>query len=271
MLKTEMRNENTTHIDKMSAYEMAKVMQHENFNAALAVEKVLPQIADAIEQVSQRLLRGGRLFYVGCGTSGRLGVLDASECPPTYGVPSSMVVGIIAGGDYALRNAIEGIEDNKEAGKLDLKKYDITEKDAIVGISVAGNANYVLGALELANDKKALTIGLTCNEDCKINKITDIVITVDTGAEVVTGSTRMKAGTAHKMVLNMISTGVMIKYGRVYENYMIYVKPANVKLKARMVRMVSELLECSSDKAEQLLEENNWEIRPVVEKQGFTV
>ena len=152
-----------------------------------------------------------------------------------------------------------------------MEKYDITEKDAIVGISVAGNANYVLGALELANDKNALTIGLTCNEDCKINKITDIVITVDTGAEVVTGSTRMKAGTAHKMILNMISTGVMIKYGRVYENYMIYVKPANVKLKARMIRMVSELLDCSSEKAEQLLEENNWEIRPVVEKQGFNV
>lgn len=271
MLKTEMRNENTTHIDKMSGYEMAVVMQKENFNAALAVEKVLPQIADAIEQVSERMKKGGRLFYVGCGTSGRLGVLDASECPPTYGVPSSMVVGIIAGGDYALRNAIEGVEDNKDAGQCDLEKHNITELDSVVGISVAGNANYVLGALEIAKDKGALTIGLTCNQDCKINKMADIIITVDTGAEVVTGSTRMKAGTAHKMVLNMISTGVMIKYGRVYENYMIYVKPANVKLKRRMISIVSDILKCSQERAEQLLEDNNWEIRPVVEKEGINV
>lgn len=268
MLKTEMRNENTTHIDKMSAYEMASVMQQENFNAALAVEKVLPQVAEAIERVSERLKKGGRLFYVGCGTSGRLGVLDASECPPTYGVSSDMIVGIIAGGDFALRKAVEGIEDDREAGKCDLEKYNITELDSVMGISVAGNANYVLGALEFAKEQKALTIGLTCNQDCKINKIADIVITVDTGAEVITGSTRMKAGTAHKMVLNMISTGVMIKYGRVYENYMIYIKPVNIKLRQRMIHIVSELLSCSQEKAEKLLEENNWEIRPVIEKEG---
>lgn len=266
MLNTEKRNPNSTHIDKMNSLEMAKVIQAENLNAALAVEKALPQIAEVIDRISERINKGGRLFYIGCGTSGRLGILDASECPPTYGVSPDMVVGLISGGDKAIRNAVEGAEDNFEAGQRDLGAYNLTELDSVVGISVAGGAQYVLGALTTAKENGALTVGLTCNEGCKINEISDLYILTDTGAEVVTGSTRMKAGTAHKMVLNMISTAVMIKYGRVYENYMIYIKPVNVKLRDRMIRIVSEIANVSYDEAEKRLEANNWEIKDAVEK-----
>ena len=266
MLNTEMRNPNSTHIDKMTSLEMAKVIQAENLNAALAVEKVLPQIAEVIDRISERINKGGRLFYVGCGTSGRLGILDASECPPTYGVSPDMVVGLISGGDKAIRNAVEGAEDNFEAGYSDIAKYNLTELDSVVGISVAGGAQYVLGSLTAAKEKGALTVGLTCNEGCKINEFADLHITTDTGAEVVTGSTRMKAGTAHKMVLNMLSTAVMIKYGRVYQNYMIYIKPVNVKLRDRMIRIVRDIAEVTYEEAEKRLEANNWEIKDAVEK-----
>ncbi len=266
MLNTEMRNPNSTHIDKMTSLEMAKVIQAENLNAALAVEKVLPQIAEVIDRISERINQGGRLFYVGCGTSGRLGILDASECPPTYGVSPDMVVGIISGGDKAIRNAVEGAEDNFEAGYGDISEYNLTELDSVVGISVAGGAQYVLGSLTAAKEKGALTVGLTCNEGCKINEFADLHITTDTGAEVVTGSTRMKAGTAHKMVLNMLSTAVMIKYGRVYQNYMIYIKPVNVKLRDRMIRIVRDIAEVTYEEAEKRLEANNWEIKDAVEK-----
>lgn len=266
MLNTEKRNPNSTHIDKMTALEMAEVMQQENINAAMAVDAVLSQIAEAIDRISERINRGGRLFYIGCGTSGRLGVLDASECPPTYGVSPDMVVGIISGGDNAIRNAVEGAEDDYDAGRNDLAAYNITELDSVVGISTAGGAQYVIGALELAKETGALTVGLTCNEGCKINAIADLYITPDTGAEIITGSTRMKAGTAHKMILNMISTAIMIKYGRVYENYMIYIKPVNEKLRERMIRIVSEISGVSYEQAERRLEANNWEIKGAVTK-----
>ena len=249
----------------MATDEMLKVIQQENINAALAVEKALPQITVAVDKISERINRGGRLFYVGCGTSGRLGVLDASECPPTYGVSPDMVVGIISGGEKALRNAVEGAEDNFEAGIRDISKYKLTELDSVVGISVAGGAAYVLGALSAAKNANALTVGLTCNEGCKINEFADLFILTDTGAEVVTGSTRMKAGTAHKMVLNMLSTCVMIKYGRVLENYMIYIKPMNVKLKDRMVRIVSEIANISREEAEEKLNLSDWDIKKAIE------
>lgn len=266
MIKTEQRNPNTTHIDRMTPLEMAEVMQQENLNAARAVKKTVPQIAEAIEKISERVNRGGRILYIGCGTSGRLGVLDASECPPTYGVSPEMVVGIIAGGEKALRKSVEGAEDDAAAGRADLAVHNITELDSVVGLSVAGNAAYVVAALEYAKEQGALTIAIACNEDCKINKIADIAITPDTGAEVVTGSTRMKAGTAQKMILNMISTGVMIRYGRVYENFMIHVKPVNIKLRGRCIRIVQQILDCSPEEAEQRLEANSWEIREAVEK-----
>ena len=210
MLKTEMRNEKTKHIDKMSTAEMVKVIQEENKNAAAAIDSQLGAIGEAIDAINRRMSGGGRLFYIGCGTSGRLGVLDAAECPPTYGVPYDLVIGIIAGGDGALRKATEGSEDNREAGRRDLSAYQLTELDSVIGISVAGGAAYVLGAFDVATEAGALKIALTCNEGSPIEQVADISIHPDTGAEVVTGSTRMKAGTSHKMILNMISTAVMI-------------------------------------------------------------
>ena len=265
MIRTETRNPNSTHIDKMSPAEMVAVMQQANREVAEAVELASPAIAQAIEAVSERMKKGGRLFYMGCGTSGRLGVLDASECPPTYGVPHDRVVGIIAGGDVALRRSQEGVEDDAEQGKKDIEAYGLTALDTVMGISVAGNAAYVTGALTYAKEQGALTVGLTCNADCGVTRIADIAIVTDTGPEIVTGSTRMKAGTAHKMVLNMISTGVMIRLGRVYENYMIYIRPVNIKLKRRMINITSELANCSPEEAEKRLEANEWKIDKAVE------
>ncbi len=266
MIKTEMRNTHTTHIDSMTTEEMMRVMQNENINAARAVESQLREIAKAVDAISERMKSGGRLFYVGCGTSGRLGVLDAAECPPTYGVSPDTVVGIISGGDAAIRRAAEGAEDNYEAGCADLSAYNLTSYDSVVGISVAGGAKYVLGALALARGVGALTVALTCNDGCPIEQGVDIRIHPDTGAEVITGSTRMKAGTAHKMILNMISTGVMIKQGYVYENLMINLRPSNMKLRSRMIRIVRDIIPVSCAEAEKLLEESDFVIREAVAK-----
>ena len=260
MLKTEMRNPNTTHIDRMSTAEMVRTMQDENINVATSIEKTLGTIEKAIDAIAERMTKGGRLFYIGCGTSGRLGVLDASECPPTYGVPSDLVVGMIAGGDDALRKAVEGAEDNYEAGYSDLLSYNVTEHDSIVGISVAGGAQYILGAFAKAREIGALIVSLSSNENTPIERVADIAIVTDTGAEVITGSTRMKAGSAHKMVLNMISTAVMIKLGHVYENMMINLRPSNVKLRDRMIRILCEITHLSYDESEKLLEENEFNL-----------
>ena len=204
MLKTEMRNEKTKNIDKMSTADMIRVIQEENINAANSITPELARIEACVDAIYERMARGGRLFYVGCGTSGRLGVVDASECPPTYGVPHGLVIGIIAGGDKALRTAAEGAEDSFEAGANDISAFDLSEKDAIIGISAAGGAAYVLGAFSVATAVGALKISLTSNENTPLEATADLAIHPDTGAEVVTGSTRMKAGTAHKMILNMI-------------------------------------------------------------------
>ena len=261
MLKTEMRNERTTHIDKMSTADMVRIMQDENMNAARSIESELGAIEKAIDTIAERMAKGGRLFYIGCGTSGRLGVLDASECPPTYGVPHGLVVGIIAGGDGAIRKAVEGAEDSREAGYRDIALHDICELDSVIGISVAGGAQYVLGAFDKAREAGALLISLSSNEDTPIEKAADIGIHTDTGAEVVTGSTRMKAGSAHKMVLNMISTAVMVKLGHVYENMMINLRPSNVKLRDRMIRILREITALPYDDCEKLLEENEFSLR----------
>ena len=265
MLKTEMRNEKTTHIDRMSTAEMMRVMQDENVHAAMAIETELDTIAQAVDAITERMREGGRLFYIGCGTSGRLGVVDASECPPTYGVPHGLVVGIIAGGDGAIRKAVEGAEDSRQMGYADLSAYELTDKDSVVGISVAGGASYVLGAFDLAKEKGALTVAISSNEGCPIEQIADFGIHPDTGAEVVTGSTRMKAGSAHKMILNMISTSVMIKLGHVYENLMINLRPSNIKLRDRMIRIVRDITGEDYDTAEQLLNDNEFNIRLAVE------
>lgn len=261
MLKTEQRNERTMHIDRMSTAEMVRVIQDENIRAAMAVESELGAIEAAIDGISQRMKKGGRLFYVGCGTSGRLGVLDASECPPTYGVSPDLVVGIIAGGDGALRRAVEGAEDSCAFGYEDISKHGLSELDSVVGISVAGGAQYVLGAFQKAKEVGALMIALSCNEGCPMEQVADICIHPDTGAEVITGSTRMKAGSAHKMILNMISTAVMVKQGYVYENMMINLRPSNIKLRDRMIRILREITELPYEKCEALLEENEFSLK----------
>lgn len=265
MLKTELRNPRTTHIDRMTTTEMMAVMQEENEHAAASVRAELATIGAAVDAIAAKMREGGRLFYVGCGTSGRLGVLDAAECPPTYGVPHGLVVGLIAGGDSALRRAAEGAEDSFESGEADLAAHAPTEKDTVIGISVAGGAAYVLGAFAEAARCGALRIALSSNVGTPIEQEADIAIHPDTGEEVITGSTRMKAGSAHKMILNMISTAVMIKLGHVAENLMINLRPTNKKLRERMIGIVSELSGATRETAEAALLENGFEIRAAVD------
>lgn len=266
MLNTEMRNEKTKNIDKMSTFEMIKLMNEENMNAVKAVGDCAESIAEAIDVISERMAKGGRLFYVGAGTSGRLGVVDASECPPTFGVDYDKVIGVIAGGRDAMFRANEGGEDKAENGRADLESYNLNENDSVMGISAAGGAAYVVGALEYAKECGCATISLSCNPDTKIAKAADIEIFTDTGAEVITGSTRLKAGTAQKLVLNMISTFCMVKNGYVYENLMINLQPTNIKLRDRMVRIVCDILGTSYEESEALLEKSDWSIRKAVEK-----
>jgi N-acetylmuramic acid 6-phosphate etherase len=264
MLKTEMRNEASMHIDQMDTLSMMKLMSEENMNAVKAVEASLDKIAEVCDAVSNCFENGGRLFYIGAGTSGRLGVIDAAECPPTFGVPRGQVVGIIAGGEKCMVQAAENEEDNAEAGERDLQKHGFCEKDIVIGISASGGAAYVVGALEYANRLGAMSVSLSSNADTPMERVAKIAIVVDTGAEVITGSTRMKSGTAQKLVLNMISTGAMVKTGKVYENMMINLRPSNIKLRARMIRIVCEIMECDAQTAEALLEANDWKIKDAV-------
>ncbi|MBE6938479.1 MAG: N-acetylmuramic acid 6-phosphate etherase [Ruminococcaceae bacterium] len=266
MLRTEMRNEATMHIDQMDSLSMVKLINAENMNAVLAVEKALDSVSAVIDAVAECFEKGGRLFYVGAGTSGRLGVVDASECPPTFGVPREQVVGVIAGGKECMFRSAEACEDDAAAGKRDLEAEGVCEKDIVVGISASGGAAYVVGALEYANSVGAVSVSLANNPDSPMEKVAKMSVVTDTGPEVITGSTRMKSGTAQKLVLNMISTCAMVKTGKVYENMMINLRPTNKKLKARMVRIVSEIKNCGEEEATALLEENNWVIRDAVEK-----
>ena len=266
ILKTEMRNPNSTNIDRMTTAKMLDLIQKENENAVHSVRGALKEIEIACDIIAEKLSQGGRLIYIGAGTSGRLGVLDASECPPTFGVPRDMVVGIIAGGERCMFEAAEGEEDNYESGIKDLKDKQLTKNDVVVGISASGNAQYIIGALDYANGIGCETIGITSNEDTLITKCAKNSIITDTGAEVITGSTRMKAGTAQKIILNMLSTVAMIKVGNVYENMMINLRPTNDKLKKRMIRIVTEIIGVSAQEAEALLEKSNWNIRAAVQK-----
>ena len=267
MHNTEMRNPKTMNIDKATTLEMLKLIQEENFNAVKAIEPVISDIEKACDMITERMAKGGRLIYMGAGTSGRLGVMDAAECPPTYGVSPELVSGIIAGGFDRMVSAGESAEDSGELGIKDLSEKRLVSEDTVLGISVAGNAAYVADALAYARSVGCLTVGLTCNYGSRLDKESDISIVTDTGAEVITGSTRMKAGSAHKMVLNMISTAVMIKSGHVYENMMINLKPANIKLKNRMVSIVCEILKCDQTKATELLDKYAWSIRKVVDNE----
>lgn len=213
-------------------------------NAVKAVEESLDKIAEVCDAVADCFENGGRLFYIGAGTSGRLGVIDAAECPPTFGVSKEQVIGIMAGGERCMVQAAEAQEDDAAAGERDLRRYNLCSKDVVVGISASGGAAYVVGALEYANRVGAVSVSLSSNPDTPMQKVAQMSIVTDTGAEVITGSTRMKSGTAQKLVLNMISTAAMVKTGKVYENMMINLKPSNVKLRARMIRIVSEIKNC---------------------------
>jgi len=263
--KTEMRNPHSINMDKMSSEEMAKLVITANYEAVKAVEDAAESIAKAVDAIAEAFDNGGRLFYIGAGTSGRLGVLDASECPPTFGVPHDQVQGIIAGGNERMFRAGENEEDKYEKGCEAINERGVTFKDVVVGISAAGNAAYVVGALEAAKAIGAVTVGISSNPDTKILNASDIPIFTDTGAEVLTGSTRLKAGTAQKIVLNTLTTCAMAKTGKVYENMMINLSPSNEKLKKRVVRIVKEILSCDEDKAVKLLSENDWNIRKAVQ------
>ena len=265
MHNTEKRNERTMHIDRASTRDMIALLHNENYNAVRAIDAALPEIERAVDMVAERIAKGGRLIYMGAGTSGRLGVIDAAECPPTYGVPADTVVGIIAGGMDRMYSASEGAEDSGDNGIADLKSKNLTEFDTVMGISVAGNAAYVADALEYARSIGLLTIGLTCNYESRLATEPDVSIVTETGAEAITGSTRMKAGTAHKMVLTMLSTAVMVKLGHVYENMMINLKPSNIKLRRRVISIVCEILKCNEERAVELLEANEWVIRRAVD------
>ena len=260
-LTTESRNKNTLNIDKVSTLEMVKIINNEDKKVAIAVENELPQISEAIDGIVERINRGGRLIYIGAGTSGRLGILDASECPPTYGVSEELVQGIIAGGTEAIFRAKEGAEDSKELAIEDLKEKNLTENDTVVGLAASGRTPYVIGGLEYANKIGALTVSVTCNGDSEVSKVAKISIAPVVGAEVVTGSTRLKSGTAQKLVLNMLSTGTMIKLGKVYGNLMVDVRATNEKLVERAKRIVCEATGVEKSQAEEVLSETNFDVK----------
>ena len=264
MLKTEERNPKSMHIDKMSTLDMVRLMSEENYVAVKAVENASESVAAAVDAITLSMNQGGRLYYIGAGTSGRLGVLDASECPPTFGVSPDLVTGIIAGGNECLIKASEGGEDSYENGIIDVKNK-IRAGDVIVGISAAGGAKYVLGAIDYAKKQGCVTVGITSNADSALAKTVDITIFTDTGAEIITGSTRLKAGTAQKLVLNILSTAAMIKTGRVYENLMINLRPTNEKLRFRVISIVCEIKKINQEEAIALLDANDWNIRRAIE------
>lgn len=264
VILTEQANKDTANIDLVPTLELVELLNNEDKKVALAVEKEKKNIAKAIDLITEKVLNGGNLLYFGAGTSGRLGVLDASECPPTFGVTSDLVRGYIAGGDVALRNAIEGAEDNYEQGRIDLINSKASINDIVVGISSSGNPLWLVGVLEEARNNNIATIGITCNPDAKIKDFSDVLICPIVGQEPITGSSRMKAGSAQKMVLNMLSTGMMIKTGKTYGNFMISVQPTNDKLKDRATRIVSEIAEVDYDIAKAMLLKLNYEVSTAI-------
>lgn len=254
-LKTEGRNPRTLHIDELPTYDMMKLMNDENRAVEDAVATQLSEIAAAVDIIAAALEYGGHLIYIGAGTSGRLGVVDASECPPTFGVDPRLVRGIIAGGEGAMFRAVEGAEDDEERGAAELLADGVTAGDVVVGLSASGGAPYVLGAIKAARKLGATPIGITCNPDSRMHPLCDVTIAPYVGPEVITGSSRLKAGTAQKLVLNMLSTGAMIKTGKVVGNLMVNVKPTNVKLRDRCIRILMELSGCERERAEALIDE----------------
>lgn len=254
-LITEQRNPNSMHVDSLSALEIVQLMNKEDKQVPLAIEKCLPQIAQAVACIVAAFQQGGRLVYIGAGTSGRLGVLDASECPPTFGVSPEMVKGIIAGGERALRHPIEGAEDSKTHAVVDLQTIQFSSKDVLVGIAASGRTPYVIGALEYAKSLGSVTVSIASNPNSAMANIVDIAIDTIVGPEVLTGSSRLKSGTAQKLVLNMLTTASMILMGKCYQNLMVDVQASNEKLKARAIRIVMQATDCDKALAEETLKQ----------------
>ena len=263
-LTTEARNETTKKIDKVSTLEMVTLINQEDQKVAQAIEKVLPQIATAIDAAAERFKKGGRLIYCGAGTSGRLGALDAIELTPTYSVSPERAFGILAGGEKAMYQAIEGAEDSKELAIEDLTQHQLTARDVVIAIAASGRTPYAVSAIEYGKKVGALTISVTCNNQSPMNQLAEIGIAPIVGPEVITGSTRMKAGSAQKMVLNMFSTGIMVKVGNIYQNLMVNVQPTNEKLIQRATNIIKEAAEIEESQAKEYLEAAQLEVAPAI-------
>jgi len=264
MSTTETRNPETVDIDRVPTLELVRLINAEDAKVAAAVGQVLPQIAAAIDGIADRMREGGRLIYLGAGTSGRLGVLDASECPPTFNTPPERVVGVIAGGRAALTEAIEGAEDDRNAGARDIAALGVGPRDAVVGIASSGSTPYVLGGMAEARDRGAFVVGLTCNAAAPLKVLADVTIAAVVGPEVIAGSTRLKAGTAQKMVLNMLSTGAMVRLGKTFSNLMVDVRATNTKLRARSRRIVAQACGMGEDEAGKILGVCDGEVKTAI-------
>ena len=260
-LTTELRNQNSSNIDSLSTIDMLKLINDEDKKVALAVEKEIENIALAVDGISSGMQKGGRLIYIGAGTSGRLGILDASECPPTFGVSEEVVQGIIAGGKEAIFRAKEGAEDSESLAVEDLKEKNLTPNDTVVGLAASGRTPYVIGGLKYANVIGAFTVAVSCNENSQIGEVAKVKIEAVVGGEVITGSTRLKSGTAQKLVLNMLSTGAMIKLGKVYGNLMVDVRASNEKLVERAKKIVVEATDVSMEQATKVLTETDFNVK----------
>jgi N-acetylmuramic acid 6-phosphate etherase len=263
-IETEQRNSHSMDIDRVSTLEIVEKINVEDHKVADAIALQLDQIAEVIDECSARMKKGGRLIYMGAGTSGRIGVLDASECPPTYGVSSDLVVGLIAGGYQAMFRSQEGAEDDEHLGEEDLKALELNENDTVVGLAASGRTPYVVGGLHYANEIGAYSASVSCVTHAVISQYASTPIEVITGPEAITGSTRMKAGTAEKMICNMISTGCMIRYGKVYENLMVDVQPTNEKLVQRAVGIIAKCVHCDHQQAKTLLKESHNDVKIAV-------
>lgn len=263
-LTTETRNKNTMDLDKMSSIEIATAMNMEDEKVITAVRDALPQISEVIDICTEKLKGGGRIIYMGAGTSGRLGLLDAVECPPTFGVPSDLVVGLIAGGSSAFIKAVEGAEDSKTLGVEDLKALNLTSKDVVIGIAASGRTPYVIHGLKYAREVGCKTAVVVCNKDSEMAKYSDIAIELVVGPEVLTGSTRLKAGTSQKMALNMISTGSMVGIGKAYQNLMVDVMQTNEKLVTRAENIIIEATDANRETARKALKESNGKVKTAI-------
>ncbi len=263
-IDTEQQNKNTMNLDQMSVREALTVMNQEDKKVAKAIEKVLPEIEKAVHVIIEKFNAGGRLIYIGAGTSGRLGVLDAAECPPTFGAPKEQVVGIIAGGEKAFTEAIEGSEDNIEMGKEDLEKIGLTKNDVVVGLAASGRTPYVIGALEYANSIQAPTVAIACTRESEIGQVANIAIEATPGPEVLTGSTRLKAGTTQKLILNMLSTISMVGIGKAYKNLMVDVQPSNEKLISRAINIVMQATGVEEAVARKKMEESEGNVKAAI-------